>query len=393
MLLKWLSDLRTFFADLMRSLMPSIANTHLDTPTEKQKTQHKLFIPTFESRSSVAFWLFLIVFFGLYGLAVRADAIFNANQAFTLFVAYILTNACVVLFNVGYIHITADTLQKLSFQEILKRCVLVTLITAPFATLVANFLQLVLLDIPFVWVDVFKYMVFNTVASMMIFGLLIFYFANQQKKIEQQYTEYQQALLEQNEQLKARITPHFFFNMLNTAQYLIETDPYEAEAMIRHVSSLYRMSFGEVKEIALLDEMAICKHYLNVEKYRFEDKLQVAWHLPDDEDMLYDMTIVSLFLQLVLEKMIIFVVEMTTETIYMDITVNWSNDLVTIDIQVTLPKIHYATIRENITKKLSFTNQINVLKQHYGESSVIDYFYDGKYLLIKIQYPLKDVAV
>ena len=88
-------------------------------------------------------------------------------------------------------------------------------------------------------------------------AVLLTYFEIQYQNIRRVELRTQQKLIEQNEQLKARITPHFFFNLLNTMQYLIETDPYEAERMIRHISNLYRVSFDETREIALLDEMAL----------------------------------------------------------------------------------------------------------------------------------------
>lgn len=71
-------------------------------------------------------------------------------------------------------------------------------------------------------------------------------------------------------------------------QYLIESDPYEAEVMVRHVSTLYRVSFDETREIALMDEIELCESYLVNGKYRFDSKLKVTWQLPD-ADLLYDM--------------------------------------------------------------------------------------------------------
>ncbi|BFM01504.1 hypothetical protein Psyaliredsea_01510 [Psychrobacter alimentarius] len=69
------------------------------------------------------------------------------------------------------------------------------------------------------------------------------------------------------------------------------------------------------------------------------DKLEVSWQLPD-EDVMYDMVITALTLQSVLEKMLINVVEMTTETIYIDIKVTWEQHRVVTIISVDLPKRH-----------------------------------------------------
>ena len=182
------------------------------------------------------------------------------------------------------------------------------------------------------------------------------------KKIAEQYAIYQQDLLEQNERLKARITPHFFFNMLNTAQYLVEQDPIQAQNMLRSVSSLYRACFNGEYEIAFQDEIDICKHYLNIENYRFQDKLLVSWQLPE-EDLLYDMTIMSLTLQLVLEKMIVFIVEMTISVTYIDVIVDWQDDWVEIQVRTSILQELSNKTKENIANNLTFNHQTQVLKK------------------------------
>ncbi|MBR7551314.1 hypothetical protein KC220_22500, partial [Mycobacterium tuberculosis] len=92
----------------------------------------------------------------------------------------------------------------------------------------------------------------------------------------------------------------------------------------------YRVSFDETREIALLDEMALCESYLSIEKYRFDKKLKVTWQLPD-EDLLYDMVITSLSLQMVIEKLIVLIVENSTDPIHITISIDWQNDVAKID--------------------------------------------------------------
>ena len=231
----------------------------------------------------------------------------------------------------------------------------------------------------------------NTLLTFSTIAILLIYFNLQYQHIRRVESINQQRLIEQNEQLKARITPHFFFNLLNTMQYLIESDPYEAEVMVRHVSTLYRVSFDETREIALMDEIELCESYLSIEKYRFDSKLKVTWQLPD-ADLLYDMVITSLTLQIVIEKMIVLVVEMTTEPICIDIAITWQNDVAKIDILTRLSPTIYQQIHKAIRTKLSFGSQIDILRQYYGDKATIVYCIDEHALDVTIQYPLKDVG-
>jgi len=231
----------------------------------------------------------------------------------------------------------------------------------------------------------------NTLFAFLMIAVLLTYFEIQYQNIRRVELRTQQKLIEQNEQLKARITPHFFFNLLNTMQYLIETDPYEAERMIRHISNLYRVSFDETREIALLDEMALCESYLSIEKYRFDKKLKVTWQLPD-EDLLYDMVITSLSLQMVIEKLIVLIVENSTDLIDITISIDWQNDVAKIDIEIELPTTTYQLICHDIHQKLQFNSQLAILRQYFGHKASIHFELSGHLLVTQIRYPLKDVA-
>ena len=332
------------------------------------------------------------VFLAFYGLAVKSSEIYSFNQACFLFADYFVNNVLIALFNIGYLHLSKNQLKQQPYAEVAKRFLTYSLVLTPIASLLANVVVMLLFNNLIEPVTLLTYSVFNMVVGVLFFGLLLFYFASQDKKIAEQYAIYQQDLLEQNERLKARITPHFFFNMLNTVQYLVEQDPIQAQNMLRSVSSLYRACFNGEYEIAFQDEIDICKHYLNIENYRFQDKLLVSWQLPE-EDLLYDMTIMSLTLQLVLEKMIVFIVEMTISVTYIDVIVDWQDDWVEIQVRTSILQELSNKTKENIANNLTFNHQTQVLKNAYGEESSIDYHYDGADFVVDIQYPLKDIAV
>lgn len=77
--------------------------------------------------------------------------------------------------------------------------------------------------------------------------------------------------------LKAQINPHFLFNTLNTIAHLIRTDPAKAEKMVEKLAETFRYAlFGFEKEtVPLEEELAFIEDYLDLEKERFGDRLQV----------------------------------------------------------------------------------------------------------------------
>jgi two-component system sensor histidine kinase AlgZ len=78
--------------------------------------------------------------------------------------------------------------------------------------------------------------------------------------------------------LQSRIRPHFLFNSLNTIAELVATEPDQAEQAITSLSSLFRASLDEARNMHTLDsEVHLCKRYLDLERWRSGDKLEVEW--------------------------------------------------------------------------------------------------------------------
>jgi LytS/YehU family sensor histidine kinase len=81
--------------------------------------------------------------------------------------------------------------------------------------------------------------------------------------------------------LRARLQPHFLFNTLQSIALLIPRDPVAARRMTVHLGDLLRAAFahGDTQEIALADELALVRAYLEIEAMRFRDRLTVRWEL------------------------------------------------------------------------------------------------------------------
>ncbi|MEA5401822.1 histidine kinase [Arcicella sp. DC2W] len=75
--------------------------------------------------------------------------------------------------------------------------------------------------------------------------------------------------------LRSQLNPHFLFNSLNSIQALTLSEPKMARDATIKLSDLLRMSlsFYELRDITFQEELNLVKNYLDLEKMRFDDRL------------------------------------------------------------------------------------------------------------------------
>jgi two-component system, LytTR family, sensor kinase len=83
--------------------------------------------------------------------------------------------------------------------------------------------------------------------------------------------------------LSMQIQPHFLFNTLNTIAELVHEDPDTADTMIAGLSDLLRraLDLGTMQQIPLSAELELLARYLDIQKARFGDRLQVRISVED----------------------------------------------------------------------------------------------------------------
>lgn len=104
--------------------------------------------------------------------------------------------------------------------------------------------------------------------------------------------------------LRYQLNPHFLFNTLNAISTLVlEKDGRQANAMLTKLSAFLRFSLDSdpLQKISLAEEIRALQLYLDIEKTRFAERLQVATDI--DEDAL-DAQVPSLILQPAIENAI-----------------------------------------------------------------------------------------
>ncbi len=104
--------------------------------------------------------------------------------------------------------------------------------------------------------------------------------------------------------LRYQLNPHFLFNTLNAISTLILVqDNKTAEAMVSRLSDFLRYSLDKdpIKKISLRHEIQALELYLEIEKVRFDERLEVSW---DIDPNCLDALVPSLILQPIIENAI-----------------------------------------------------------------------------------------
>ena len=87
--------------------------------------------------------------------------------------------------------------------------------------------------------------------------------------------------------MQAQVEPHFLFNTLASIDHLIETDPARASLMQKSLIALLRATLPAMRETTantvnyLGQELAIIRPYLDIQKMRMEDRLDILWDIPE----------------------------------------------------------------------------------------------------------------
>ena len=83
--------------------------------------------------------------------------------------------------------------------------------------------------------------------------------------------------------LRSQLNPHFLFNSLNSIRALVDIEPAKAKKSITTLSNLLRQSLmiGKENIVTVEQELDSVRNYLDLEKIRFEERLNVQWEIDD----------------------------------------------------------------------------------------------------------------
>ncbi len=109
--------------------------------------------------------------------------------------------------------------------------------------------------------------------------------------------------------LQARIRPHFLFNSINGVLGVLRAEPRRAEAALMDMADLFRVLMRENRDLQPIDdEITLTRQYLDLEKLRLGDRLNVIWKL---DKMPADALVPPLVLQPIAENAVYHGIELT----------------------------------------------------------------------------------
>ena len=118
------------------------------------------------------------------------------------------------------------------------------------------------------------------------FGIMhayVYFKQNQEKqKVESELRE--AALKSELSSLKAQLNPHFLYNVFNTISASIPSELEDTRQMIAELSDLFRYQLQASRSelVSLRDEIDFTQKYLDLEKARFQERLQIRIEIEED---------------------------------------------------------------------------------------------------------------
>ena len=108
--------------------------------------------------------------------------------------------------------------------------------------------------------------------------------------------------------LQARIQPHFLFNSINGVLGVLRAEPHRAEEALINMADLFRVLMRENRYLQPIgDEVTLTRQYLDLEKLRLCDRLNVLWKL---DKMPADALVPPLVLQPIAENEVYYGIEL-----------------------------------------------------------------------------------
>jgi two-component system LytT family sensor kinase len=207
--------------------------------------------------------------------------------------------------------------------------------------------------------------IFYFLAFIMSYYLIMFSRTIKEKQLKE--VELKSAIQEAElSMLKSQLNPHFIFNSLNSINALTILDPKAAGEMIVKLSTFLRKSLdqGKTPFICIEEELETINLYLDIEKIRFGEKLQIT---SDIKDSVKSSLIPPMLLQPLMENVVKHGVYESLECIEIIINAELVNDLLHISIENTFDP----EIKKESRKGIGLRNVAQRLFLTFGRSDLL----------------------
>ncbi len=226
----------------------------------------------------------------------------------------------------------------------------------------------------------------TTLARLIIIGVLIiamtlrYIFIHQraQTRSESQQQDRLQAL-------QSRIRPHFLFNSMNSVASLIRSDPDLAEKALQDLADVFRVLLADARKmVPITAEGELARQYLDIEKLRLGERLQVKWTA---SNVPRSALIPSLTLQPLLENAVYHGIEPSFAGGTVDIQLWSEGEDLNIMISNPVPKV--ANPNHNRRgNRIAMDNVRERLSRHFGGRATLQNLEQQGNYYVKIRMPI-----
>lgn len=165
--------------------------------------------------------------------------------------------------------------------------------------------------------------------------------------------------------LASQINPHFLYNTLETIRMKArKSRQYDIEEIVRMLARIMRSTLqAGGSEVTIHEEAELVEHYLKIQQYRFEERIQYRIHMDEAVENLY---ILPLIIQPIVENSIIHGLESKEGigNIAIDICCNEEN------VKITIFDDGLGMSENQLSKLRKSLNSYNEKGKHIGVSNV-----------------------
>jgi two-component system sensor histidine kinase AlgZ len=184
--------------------------------------------------------------------------------------------------------------------------------------------------------------------------------------------------------LQSRIRPHFLFNSLNSVASLTRSDAARAEAVLHDLADLFRVLLADARKLVPISaEREISRQYLEIEKLRLGDRLQVKWNV---SNIPRSAQIPALTLQPLLENAIYHGIEprFAGGTIRIEM---WAEGEV-LNVMIANPMPEVRKNGHGKGNKIAMDNIRQRLATQFGDKASLQAFEEGGQYHVKLKMPV-----
>ena len=185
--------------------------------------------------------------------------------------------------------------------------------------------------------------------------------------------------------LQSRIRPHFLFNSMNSIASLTRSDPPRAEAALQDLADLFRVLLADARKLVPISaEQEISRQYLEIEKLRLGDRLQVQWTV---SNVPRNALIPTLTLQPLLENAIYHGIEprFGGGTVKVEL---WADQSDTLNVLISNPIPEVRKHAHGRGNKIAMDNIRQRLASHFQDAASLQTFEENDQYHVKIKMPI-----